>query len=114
MALHVSAMGLWVGGLAEGSERVTGGNEFVGHVAAEVGGGDASHNAVPLDFLSAIKFVPAGNATGVAASTWCAGPSVYGGPAKGSAAIQGNACFWNIDQAASNSASGSFSESSGT
>jgi len=43
--------------------------------------------------------IDSGNATGVAASTWCAGPSVYGGPAKGSAAIQGNACFWNIDQA---------------
>ena len=54
-----------VGGLAEGSERVTGGNEFVGHVAAEVGGGDATHNAVPLDFLSAIKFVSAWNATGM-------------------------------------------------
>src|SRR5258708_26284016 len=54
-----------VGGLAERGERVAGGDEFVGDVAAEVGGGDAAHDAVPLDFLGAVEFVAAGNAAGV-------------------------------------------------
>src|SRR5437879_13691456 len=54
-----------VGGLAEGGEGVAGGDELVGDVAAEVGGGDAAHHAVPLDFLGSVKFVAAGNATGM-------------------------------------------------
>jgi len=54
-----------VGGLAEGSEGVARGDEFVGDVAAEVGGGDATHDAVPLDFLGAVELVAAGNAAGV-------------------------------------------------
>src|SRR6266849_7350664 len=54
-----------VGGLAEGGERVAGGDEFVGDVAAEVGGGDAAHHAVPLDFLGAVELVAAGNTAGV-------------------------------------------------
>jgi len=57
-----------VGGLAEGSEGVAGGDEFVGDVAAEVGGGDAAHDAVPLDFLGSVEFVAAGNAAGVEVS----------------------------------------------
>src|ERR1700694_4136677 len=54
-----------VGGLAEGSERVAGGDEFVGDVAAEVCSGDASHNAYPLDFLGVVEFAAAGHAAGV-------------------------------------------------
>jgi len=37
----------------------------VGDVAAEVGGGDAAHDAVPLDFLGGVEFVAPGNAAGV-------------------------------------------------
>src|SRR6266446_5244654 len=51
--------------LAEGGERVAGGDEFVGDEAAKVGGGDAAHHAVPLNFLGGVKFVTAGNAAGV-------------------------------------------------
>src|ERR1700674_781103 len=54
-----------VGGLAEGGERVAGGDEFVGDVAAEVGGGDAAHQPVPWDFLGGVECVAAGNAAGV-------------------------------------------------
>src|SRR3979490_686259 len=54
-----------VGGLAEGGKGVAGGDELVGDVAAEVGGGDAAHDAVPLDFLGTVEFVAAGNAAGV-------------------------------------------------
>jgi len=57
-----------VDGLAEGSERVAGGDEFMGDVAAEVRSGDAAHNAVPLDFLGAVEFVAAGHAAGVKVS----------------------------------------------
>jgi len=42
-----------VGGLAEGGKGVAVGTKLVGDVAAEVGGGDAAHYAVPLDFLGA-------------------------------------------------------------
>jgi hypothetical protein len=51
--------------LAEGGKRVAGGDELVGDVAAEVGGGDAAHYAVPLDFLGGVEFVAAGDAAGV-------------------------------------------------
>src|SRR5467141_88433 len=54
-----------VGGLAEGGKGVAGGDELVGDVAAEVGGGDAAHYAVPLDFLGGVEFVAAGDAAGV-------------------------------------------------
>src|SRR5256884_201848 len=54
-----------VGGLAEGGEGVAGGDELVGDVAAEVGGGDAAHDAVPLDFLGGVEFVAAGDPAGV-------------------------------------------------
>src|SRR6202158_5472078 len=54
-----------VGGLAEGGELIARGDEFVSDVAAEVCSGDAAHDAVPLNFLGAVEFVAAGNATGV-------------------------------------------------
>src|SRR5262249_9229044 len=41
------------------------GYEFVGDVALVSAGGDATHDAVPLDFLRAIEFVAARNAAGV-------------------------------------------------
>ncbi len=37
----------------------------MGDVAAEVGGGDAAHHAVPLDFLRGVEFVAARNSAGV-------------------------------------------------
>ena len=37
----------------------------MGDEAAKVGGDDAAHHAVPLDFLSGVKFVAARNAAGV-------------------------------------------------
>ena len=51
--------------MAEGGKGVAGGDELVGDVAAEVGGGDAAHYAVPLDFLGGVEFVAAGDAAGV-------------------------------------------------
>src|SRR5439155_1349944 len=57
-----------VSGLAQRSQRIARGHEFVGHVAAEIRGGDAAHNAVPLDFLGAVELVAAGYAAGVEVS----------------------------------------------
>ena len=54
--------------MAQRSERIAGGDEFVGHVPAEVRGGDAAHYSVPLDFLSTVEFVAAGYASGVEVS----------------------------------------------
>src|SRR5258708_4010417 len=54
-----------VDGLAQGGERVVSWDEFVCDEAAKVGGGDAAHHAVPLDFLGGVKFMAAGNAAGV-------------------------------------------------
>src|SRR6266481_4188958 len=54
-----------VGGLAEGGNGVAGGEGVVGDVAGDVGGGDAAHYAVPLDFLGGVEFVAAGDAAGV-------------------------------------------------
>src|SRR6266850_4483751 len=59
--LHVAE----VGGLAGGGGGVAGGDELVGDVAAEVGGGDAAHHAVPLNFLGGVELVAAGNPAGV-------------------------------------------------
>lgn len=57
-----------VHGLAQRSERIARGNKLVRDIAAEICGGDAAHNAVPLDFLGAVQFVAAGNATSVKVS----------------------------------------------
>src|SRR5205823_5008216 len=54
-----------IDGLAQGSEWIARGDKFVGDVAAEVGGGDTAHDAVPLDFLGGVEFVAAGNAAGM-------------------------------------------------
>src|SRR5690242_6101779 len=57
-----------VSGLAQRSQRIARGDEFMGHVAAEIRSGDSAHDAVPLDFLSAVELVAAGNAAGVEVS----------------------------------------------
>src|SRR6266567_4284313 len=57
-----------IGGLAQGRERVARRDKLVSHVAAEVGGRDSAHDAVPLDFLGAVEFVAAGNAASVEVS----------------------------------------------
>ena len=54
-----------VGGLAQRGERVACGHELVGDVAAEIGGGDAAHDSIPLHFLGAVELVTAGHAAGV-------------------------------------------------
>src|SRR5450631_4509881 len=59
--LHVAE----VHGLEQGREWVARGDEFVGNVAFVSGAYDAAHDAIPLDFLSVVEFVPAGNSAGV-------------------------------------------------
>src|ERR1700686_3678537 len=54
-----------VDSLAERGERVARGEELVGDVAGEVGGGDAAHYAGPLAFRGAVDCGAAGNAAGV-------------------------------------------------
>ena len=51
--------------MAQRREWVARGNELVCYVSFEVRCGDSAHHAVPLDFLRAVEFVPAGNSAGV-------------------------------------------------
>ena len=52
-------------GFAQRGQRIAGGHELVRHVALVTGGGDAAHHSIPLHFLGAVEFMPAGNAAGV-------------------------------------------------
>ena len=54
-----------VGGFLQRSQRIARGNKFVRDVAFVACFGDAAHHAVPLYFLRAVQFVPAGHAAGV-------------------------------------------------
>jgi hypothetical protein len=55
-------------GFAKRSEWVAGGDEFVGYVAGEAGGGDAAHDCGPVDLLGVVELVAAGDSAGVEVS----------------------------------------------
>jgi hypothetical protein len=51
--------------LPQRCKRVASRNKFVGHIPLKIGGDNATHDAIPLNLLCTVQFMPAGNPTGM-------------------------------------------------